>query len=377
MHSSAGAAVTGVRRPAPARTADGWSRLRWGLAFAAVGSLVVWLTWSVFWVLAASAVIAYLLHPAVARLEARGYTREWGIAILAAVGGALGLAVALVVIPGFVKQFAELVGNIRPYLETASERVGPLIARVEQQFGIDVPVDLRELGEVAPDLLKKVSPDMRARIQEVVTTVAGGGLQVILSVLSISLLPVFTFYFLRDWPHLIAMADDLVPVRHRPLVRRLAGEIDGRIGAFVRGQLTVAAILACLYTVGLLISGIDLALTMGFLSGVLFLLPYLGPVVAGTISILLALLKFGLDWHVGAVVATYALGQVLENTFLTPMLVGDRVGLHPMVVMVALIVAGNLLGIWGLVVALPLTAAVFVIGAEAIAGWKRSRTYAA
>lgn len=372
--SSAGAAPPPIRRRPPPK-AQTWNRVLWGLGFAIAIGVVVYLTWSVLSVLLASAALAYLLDPLVTRLERRGYTRDWGILILLVLGVALATTAGLVLVPGVYKQSAELAHNFVPYLDALADKVSPLVVQVEQRFNVDIPLDLRELGRNAPDYLRQMSPDMRAKVQAILASIGTGSLQVLLAVLSVTLMPVFVFYLLRDWPKIVTGVGELVPPRHRPLVRMLALEIDGRIGAWVRGQLVVAMILGCFYSVGLLISGIDLALTMGILSGALFLLPYIGPWSAAMVSILLALLKFGFDWHLAVVIGTYGLGQVVENTFLTPLLVGDRVGLHPMVVIVALIVAGNLLGIWGLVIALPLTAAIDVLASHVLARYRQSRTY--
>lgn len=362
------------RRSAP-KPVDLWGRLRWALAFVGFTCVVLYLTRSVISIVLASAAVAYLVDPVVSRLQRRGYKRDVAIFLIGLLGVAGIVLAGLIVIPGFAGQFADLSQNITPYLATISERLGPILARIEETFKVDVPVDVNELSRLAPDYVKKMSPDMRAGIQAFVAGIAGGGWAVILSSVSVSLMPVFTFYLLRDWPEIVASVDDLVPAAHRPLVRRLAEDIDGRIGAFIRGQIFVAFILGCVYTVGLLISGIDLAFTMGIVSGVLFLLPYLGPVIALSMSVVLALVKFGLSWHVAAVIATYGLGQVLENTFLTPMLIGDRVGLHPMVVIVALIVGGNLLGVWGLILALPVTASLAVVVTEILLRYRGSRTY--
>lgn len=373
--STAGNAPPPPLRHPPRAPQPRWGRALWGALFVGVVATVLYLTWSLFSVLFASAVLAYLLDPLVTRLAARGYSRDAAIGVLTAVGLALATTAALVLVPGIVQQFAELSRNLVPYLQGAAARGGPLVAQAEARFGIDIPLDFDELATNAPAYLELLSPDMRTKIQGLVTSIGAGSLQVVLSVLSVSLLPVFTFYLLRDWPRILVGVDDLVPPRHRLLVGRLALEIDARIGAWLRGQLLVAALLGCFYTVGLLISGIDLAFTMGLLSGALFLLPYIGPIGAGTVSTVLALLKFGVDWHVAVVLGTYGLGQVLEGTFLTPALVGDRVGLHPMVVIVALIVAGNLLGIWGLILALPVTAALDVLLAQVLLWYRQSRTY--
>ncbi len=373
--SSAGAAVLPPRRlPTPPK--PGWGpRLRWALAFIGIAALLVYLAGSLISVLVASAVIAYLVDPLVSRLQARGYSREGAIVAIGGLATAGVLIAFGVVVPGLVGKISEVGANVSPYLDGVSGRMGPLLDEVEVRFGVAVPTDLRALAGEIPGYLQKLSPDARKSIQTFLGQLAGGGLDVVLAVLTVTLLPVFTFYLLRDWPLILVWIDDLLPVQHRPLVRSLALEIDGRIGSFVKGQLLVAAILAGLYTLGLLVSRVDLAVTMGLLSGALFLLPYIGPLIGAALSVSLALIQFGFDWHVIVVAATFAVGQVLENTVLTPMLVGDRVGLHPMVVMVALIVAGNVLGLWGLVVALPVTAALAVIGAHVLGRYRTSRTY--
>lgn len=375
QRSSAGARPLPARRRLPPEPAGWGSRLRWGGAFVLGFAALVWLTGSLLSVLVASTVIAYLLHPVVTRLQGRGYSREGAIVALGAAATAVLLVAAGVIVPSFAQKVGEVGAQVSPYFSGLEGRIEPLLREVETRFGVVVPTDLRALASEIPDYLQKLSPDARKTIQSVLTRLADGGMDVVLSVLTVSLLPVFTFYLLRDWPLVLAWIDELVPPRHRTVVRGLAAEIDARIGSFVKGQLTVAVILAGVYTVGLLVAGVDLAVTVGLLSGVLFLLPYLGPILAAGIAIGLALLEYGLDWHVLVVAGTYALAQFLEGTFLTPNLVGDRVGLHPMVVMIALIVAGNLLGVWGLVVALPVTAAIAVVGSHLLDTYRKSRVY--
>ena len=371
-HVGAGAVVLGRGRPP---RGPGRSYLGWALLGLAVVAGLVYLTWSVISMLFAAAVFAWLLDGPVRALEARGLSRQTacfavGVGLLAGLVG-----VVLLIVPRVVGQVAELSVNIVPYVQRLSENIGPWTAMAEARLGVHVPVDMEELGQQLPDLLKKISPDVRARVQEWLQTAAQSGLSFVLSLLSLSLLPLFTFYLLRDWPELVAGIDGLVPGRWRPTVRALAAQIDERLSGFVRGQLTVAVVLGAVYAAGLLACGIDLAITVGFLGGALFLVPYIGTILAGTLAAVLALMEFGLDWHIVAAVAVFAGGQLIEGTFLTPWLVGDRVGLHPMIVMVALIVGGNLLGIWGLVLAVPITAALAVVGSHLLGRWKASRTY--
>ena len=372
-HTGLGVRSLPSRRPGGAGQARSW--WSWGIAGAVVVAGLFYLTWSVFSMLFAAAVFAWLLNPVATALESRVKSREWACILVFTMIGGFGVMILVGVIPRVVGQIAELSGNIQPYVQRLADNVGPYITLAEVRFGIHIPLNPNDLAAQAPGLLQKISPDVRSTIQGWLKSAASGSLQFVLSALSLTLLPLFTFYVLRDWPRLVSAVDGLVPPRHRPIVRDLAWQIDTRLSGFVRGQLTVAFVLGCVYTLGELLAGIDLAVTVGMLGGALFLLPYIGTLVAATLAGVLALMKFGVDWHVAVAVGTFFVGQAIEGTFLTPWLVGDRVGLHPMVVMVALIVGGNLLGIWGLVLAVPITAALAVVGGHLLGRWRSSRTF--
>ncbi len=362
---------------APPEPALDWAgRLRWGAAILAVSGLLLWLTWSLFSMLFASAVLAYLLDPVLSRLERRGITRPSGVVAVAVIGTLLALLAILVVIPTFFTQISHLAANLQPYITNLAAQIGPVRSMVEERLGTHIPVDLDELATVAPALIQQISPETRATVtglaSRLVNLVSTGGIGAVATLFQLTLLPPFVFFLARDWPELMKGIEGLVPPRLRDPATVIARRIDERIFAFVKGQLSVATALGILYSIGLLIAGIDLAIPVGLLSGVLFLVPYLGGVVGVVLSGTLALLKFGVDWHVLACVATFVVGQGVEGLLLTPLLVGDRVGLHPMVVIVALIVGGNLLGIWGLVLAIPLTAVLAVLGDELVKRYRGS-----
>ena len=152
-------------------------------------------------------------------------------------------------------------------------------------------------------------------------------------------------------------------------------EVDLRLNAFVRGQIKVCLALSVLYTIGLLIIGIDLAIPIGIISGLLFIIPYLGPVVGLFLSCLLALINFGISWHIIGVLAVFGLSQMLEGYILTPKLIGDSVGLSPLVVMISLLVGASLLGIWGMFLAIPVTAVLSVFAAEWLEHYKSSALF--
>ncbi|MCP4919130.1 MAG: AI-2E family transporter [Proteobacteria bacterium] len=366
----------------------GWrERIFWGTGLVLVVLGLVYLLRSIFAMLFASIVFAYLLDPLVDRLEARGWRRELGIGVVFT--GILGLLVfsVLIIVPSVAKEFVELSENVGPYLDELSTRLVEWQAIAEQRLGRPIPLTAEGLlaemehalaegdadteGGVA-NIVKDAAPDVGGRLATLLKTALSGGMTFVVGVLNLALLPIFTFYLLRDWDKIIAGIDDMIPPRNRRTVRRLAADIDERLASFVRGQSTVAAALGVLYSTGLLIVGIDLPIVVGMTAGVLGLIPYLGNVVGIVIASILAVLKFGLDWHLPGVWAVFMISQGIEGFILTPNIVGDKVGLHPFVVMLALLVGGNLFGIWGMLFAIPVTAAAQVLMMEWYGRYKAS-----
>ena len=347
----------------------------WGVSFVLVLIGLLWLVWPVFSMLVGSAAIAYLLDPVVDRFERRGMSRAAAIGLIF-LTGVIGLTVAaLVVVPTVAEQFAVLSHNIADYLSRANALLAPGAAWIEAKTSVHVPIDPLEIQAMLPDLVKKISPDARASIQGYITGAFSSGLGLVLKIFNLALLPIFTFFLLLDWDRIVAAVDELVPPRYRDPVRRVAREVDLRLGGFVQGQITVALVLAVLYSIGLRLVGIDLAYLVGISAGLLFVVPYLGTVIGIVLSVVLAILKFGFDGHLLGVAAAFAIPQAFESWFLTPRIMGDKVGLHPMVVMVSLIVGGNLLGVWGMLVAIPITATLSVVLSEWIRGYRASRVF--
>ncbi|HJN73387.1 MAG TPA: AI-2E family transporter [Myxococcota bacterium] len=379
--STAGGPRPLVRRPPDKKRVGLRERIFWAAGLILLGLGIVYLLRSVFAILFAAIVFAYLLDPIIDRFEARGMKREVGIGILFT-----GIALAcgflmLVVVPSAGREFAELAGNVGAYVDGLQERLTQVHAIAEERLGQPIPItgeeilhelevalveDSGEEGGIST-LLSDAAPDVGGRLAGILSTTLSGGFHFVIAVLNLALLPIFTFYLLRDWDRIIAGIDRMIPPRNRPIIRRLSKEIDERLASFVRGQTTVCLCLAVLYSLGLLLTGIDLAIVVGVVAGVLFIVPYLGTVVGVLLASLLAILKFGFDIHLLEVWAVFAIVQGIEGFVLTPYIVGDKVGLHPFVVMLALIVGGNLFGIWGMLLAIPVTAAAQVLLAE----WSR------
>lgn len=386
-HSGSGSPMSARRRPAhgppspapdPSDPLDGLSnraRMFWLATFVAVLILLLWVLRPVFAVLAASAGIAYILDPVADWLERRRLSRDAAIGVIY-ISGIAGLILGvLVLLPGFLTQADNLADQVAPFFANLDQTLAPLAAKIEQLTGTPLPLDVKDLQQQAPAFIADLWPRVQDRVSTVVSGLFTQGLGLISAIVNLALLPVFVFYLLREWDRLVAAVGELIPARYRPRVGRVAAEVDQRLSAFVRGQITVCLALAGLYSLGLLIVGIDLAVPVGVLSGLLFIVPYLGTAVGIVLGVVLALMKFGLGWEILQVILVFVVVQGIEGWLLTPQIVGDKVGLHPLVVMIALIVGGSLMGIWGMLLAIPITAVLSVLANEWLSTYRASKVY--
>ena len=363
------------RTPSTIRSVPLWGRMLWGTGFTIIGIALLWVLRPVFAVLAASAGLAYILDPLVDWLEARGMSREGGIGVLFLSLFTTALITLLLLVPSFVVQGKDAIDGLAPFFIGLDEQLAPTLTWVKEKTGYDIPVDLSDIQSTLPALIA----DNTARLQAWGSSLLHGlltqGIGLLNAIINLTLMPIFIYYLLRDWDRMVAAIGQLVPKRYLSRVGRVATEVDERLGAFVRGQITVCLALAVLYSLGLLLVGIDLAIPVGVLSGLLFIVPYLGTAVGIVLGTLLALMKFGFSTKVLAVLVVFAIVQGIEGYLLTPRIVGDKVGLHPLVVMIALIVGGSLLGIWGMLLAIPITAVLSVLGSEYLQDYFDSATF--
>ena len=309
-------------------------RISWILGLVVLGLGTVYLLRSLFAILTASVIFAYLLDPVIDRLQLRGMRREPAIALVFCFGLISSAGLLLFVVPMVGQEFAELSTNLNGYIADLGVRAVEGQVWLEDKLGREIPVTgdelLQELltglngsevdeagsGGGLTELLTQAAPNLGRWFGSALGSVLSGGVTVFLAVLNWLLLPVFSFYLLRDWDDLIQGADELVPLGQRTMVRDIASRIDQRLSAFVRGQILVAGAQGIIYAIGLLIAGIDLAIAVGLGAGVLALVPYLGTIVGISLASILALLKFGLSWHILAVWGTFAFAQVVEGVYL-------------------------------------------------------------
>ena len=321
----------------------------WGLA--AVGLLIVlWTIGNVILPFVVGGAIAYFLDPVADWLERRGLGRAAATTVISLVGLLIAVALVLAVIPTLVNQSNALVN------------AAPDILKRLQGFLLDRFPDLADGTSIMRQSLAQIGDTIKSRGMEVANSVIGGAMGVLDAMVFMVVVPVVAFYLLLDWDRMIARVDEMLPRDHAPVVRHLAREIDRVMAAFVRGQLSVCLAMGAFYAVTLALAGLQFGLVIGAIAGAITFIPYVGALVGGVLAIGLALFQFWGDWwSIGLVAAIFALGQFLEGNVITPRLVGNSVGLHPVWLLFALSAFGTAFGFVGMLVAVPVAASIGVL----------------
>jgi predicted PurR-regulated permease PerM len=335
----------------------------WGIA-AAVFFVVLWVLGDVILPFVLGAAIAYFLDPVADRLEALGCSRAIATAIITISALMIFVVLALLVIPTLVSQTAQLIS-------TAPDMASRLQAVLTERFP--------ELGDANSTIrrsLSSIAETIQSRGGEVLNTVLSSFSGVVNAIVIFVIVPVVAFYMLYDWDNMVAKVDNLLPRDHAPTIRRLASEIDRALAGFIRGQGTVCLILGAYYAIALMAVGLNFGLVVGFVAGALTFIPYVGALVGGVLALGLALFQFWGDWiWIILVWAIFQSGQFVEGNILTPRLVGQSVGLHPVWLIFALSAFGALFGFVGLLVAVPVAASIGVVTRFAISRYRSSLLY--
>lgn len=345
---------------------------RWPLVLALVIALVslIWVLHPILTPFALGALIAYLGDPLVDRLEARGYSRTAGVSAVFLIFTLCLILVLAVGLPLLLEQADQALRRIPDVYRWLSTSALPWI---QGQLSLS-PVQLPPIdweAELAAHWksLGKVTADTVARI-----TRSGLGLAVI--VFNLALVPLVAFYLMRDWDRMVEGLLDLVPRAWQEVVSLMVAEADDVLGAFIRGQLLVMLAQAVIYSCLLWLVGLNYAVILGTVAGIAAIIPYAGSVIGIGASLAVAWFQFGgeltpLLW----VAAVFGVGQILESWVLTPVLIGDRIGLHPVAVIFALMAGGQVAGFTGVLLALPVAAVIVVFCRHAITYYRHSMTY--
>ena len=343
------------------------STVTWALIAAAAFALL-WLLAPVLTPFVVGAVLAYALHPAVERLAARRVPRVLAVVVVEVLFILALLALLLLIVPIMSKELPLLREQIPLLAEKLNTRLGPWLS----QFGIQVALDT---ASIKAFVLKHLNANLEELLANALSSARMGGGVLLSLVGNLVLVPVVLFYLLMDWPSLMTRGLNMVPPRARSVFEGFVKECDDMLGQYLRGQLLVMLILAVYYSVGLALFGFDLALPVGVFTGMVIFIPYLGFGLGLILALLAGALQFGNLFALIAVAVVYGVGQVLESFFLTPKLVGERIGMSPLTVIFALLAFGHLFGFVGVLIALPVSALLVVAVRRAKASYLASRLY--
>ena len=303
-----------------------------------------------------AALLAYMGDPLADRLETWRLNRTLAVVVVFIVLSLVALLLLAVLLPMVEKQIGLLVAKLPAYLARLRELLLPLLNQVTDHQGGQL-LDWDALSKDLGGYLKGAG-NVAGKL---FTTLSKSGLVVAGWLANLVLIPVVAFYLLRDWDRLIRCLRELLPRNMEQVITNLARESDEVLGAFFRGQLLVMLALGTIYTLGLWIVGLDLALLVGLIAGLVSFVPYLGFIIGILLAGVLALIQFHDSAHLLGVVGVFAVGQALEGMLLTPLLVGERIGLHPVAVIFAVLAGGQLFGFFGVLLALPVAAVIAVI----------------
>ena len=338
---------------------------------AAAALCLAWALYDVLFPVFFGFALAYAFDPLADRLERRGMGRTAAVSLIVGGVGLLALGALAVVIPALISEVRGFAVEFPGYAAQAHDRVTAVLA----SYGLSLPQGKDELLERLRTALEGVSLAALSPVGVFAGKVFSNATGTLVGLLNLIIVPVVFFYFLRDISGMRRGALDLVPPRLRPVAVARLDQADRVFSGYLRGQITVALILAAAYAIGLSLVGIRFGALIGIVSGLLNVIPYLGVALGLTASLVMAAVDFSGWGSVAGVLAVFAASQIAEGFFITPRIVGDKVGLSPVETIVALIIGGEFGGLAGMVLAIPVAGCAKAWTHDAAAAWRRSSYY--
>jgi predicted PurR-regulated permease PerM len=323
------------------------------LAIALASGILVYALSPILAPFLAGAILAYVLNPLVGRLTGRYLPRIFAVVLVLLLALAVLVALALVILPLFVKELRLMAERLPEFLAWVNLQFAPWL---RERFGVDLQLDI--------ELVKQLAGSIFAKNQDLVASLLGslkiGGIALVTFFLNLLLVPVVLFFLLRDWNSLVARIDAMIPRHLHAKAREILREIDAVLAEFLRGQLLVMLVMSTYYSAALSLAQLEFALPIGIITGLLVIVPYAGAFTGILLGTIAAVLQFDSLAGVAWVWLAFGVGQALEGMAVTPLLVGQRIGLHPVAVIFALLAFGQLFGFFGVLLALPASAALLV-----------------
>lgn len=339
------------------------------LAVFVIVSILIYLLAPILMPFLSAAVLAYIADPLTDKLEKK-MSRTLAVSVVFFVLSLVAVLFLLIVLPLLEKQIVVLAEKLPLYIDRAQNYLLPLL---KEQFGLDIATfDLNMLKQSLSEYWETAG----GIAANVLSSISHSGLILAGWIANFLLMLVVTFYLLRDWDSLVAKIHALIPRKNEKTVVVLVKESDEVLGAFFRGQMLVMLALSVVYTVGLMFVGLDTALLIGGLAGMVSFVPYLGFMVGIVVASVAALMQFQEITPLFYIAIVFLTGQMLEGMLLTPWLVGDKIGLHPVAVIFAVLAGGQLFGFVGILLALPVAAVIAVVFRHMLDSYTKSELYA-
>ncbi len=343
---------------------------RWfWLALALISSALIYLLAPILLPFVTGALLAYLGDPLVDRLEEWKISRTLSVVIVFFLIILLMLPVFFFVVPLLESQIKLLISKTPEYIDWLMINLEPTL---QETFGVNIPaLEVEQLKSTFAEQFSTAGSFFKSMLR----TVTHSGFVVAGWAANLFLIPVITFYLLRDWDRLVAYIHDLLPRDVEPTVSLLTKQSDEVLGAFLRGQMLVMLALGTIYAIGLKIVGLEFSLLIGMLAGLLSFIPYMGMIVGIIVAGVAVMLQTHDPSNLLWVGLVFVVAQVIEGTILTPLLVGDRIGLHPVAVIFSVLAGGQLFGFFGILLALPVFAVLAVVMRHLHKSYKGSQIY--
>lgn len=339
------------------------------LAVAAALFLFVWLFSDVLLPFIVGITIAYLLNPLMVSMGKHSIPRTPAALLILVLFGVLITVLAILTIPPLYKETMDLAETAPRYIDSLWDRMQPYVEIVERN------VDEENLDENIRDAIKDNISGALGASSALLESILNGGIALISFFTFLVVTPLVAFFMLIEWQNITQWVYGLLPRHNYDATKELCDRIDHKIAGFIRGQLLVALILGIVYAIALSVAGLRYGFLIGVVAGLLSIIPLFGSIVGLLVGVIVAWLQTGEFSYVALIAVIFMFGQFLEGNFISPKVIGDSVGLHPLWILFALLAGGSLFGIVGMLLAVPVTAAIGVLGAAAIAQYKTSRYY--
>ena len=312
--------------------------------------------------------IAYLLNPLVKRFSTKGFKRATSSAIIITLFFLIVTTLIVLVAPIIAKESAELIEAMPGYLDRIFKLIQPYTVWFQENFGQGYVADAKTFLKENISKILSISGGIAGGL-------AAGGQAVAGMLTTIVLTPLVAFYMMSEWPNITKWVEDLIPRQNEKMIKDILKQIDLKLAGFVRGQLTVAFLLGIIYAVALTIAGLNYGFLIGITAGLLSIIPMVGSTLGLLVSIAVAWFQAGEMQYVLIIGGIFVVGQIIEGNVLSPKLLGDSVGLHPLWILFALMAGGSLFGILGMLLAVPVAAVIGVLVSFAISQYKKSPLY--